>query len=145
MVPWLKVEGQEDITRQRGGIIQAAGTDKSTWHKDLPLHSAWKGSGARNGLQHPAEDESWVEARSSRVSGVRVLIWGKTSPVESCPAGTGHNSSDTNKKAKRRPVPGPHGPACTAQDTLWWPHKVGPGPHRVLSSECFGQTCGVRV
>ena len=58
MVPWLKVEGQEDITRQRGGIIQAAGTDKSTWHKGLPLHSAWKGSGARNGLQRPAEDES---------------------------------------------------------------------------------------
>lgn len=52
LVPWLKVEGQEDITRQTGGIIQAAGTDKSTWHKNLPLCSAWKGSGTRNGLRH---------------------------------------------------------------------------------------------
>lgn len=67
-----------------------------------------------------AEDESWVEARSSRVSGVRVLILGKTSPVESYPAGAKRNNSDTNKKAKKLLVPGPHGPTYTAQDKLWW-------------------------
>lgn len=61
LVPWLKVEGQEDITRQTEGIIQAAGTDKSTWHKNLALCSAWKGSGTRNGLRH---GRRWVLSRS---------------------------------------------------------------------------------